>query len=411
MKSLLESFSLICLLTIVACGTKDAPKTVATTEAVAATEAVKPVKEVAPVKTVQIKEATTVTETTPSPRRTATTAATPPKIVEKQGTTNEATAKATANKKTSAVKKVAIKNPTPSKKEVVEQTTTNAKVKIAGAKEVLTSAATTVKEKAKVKIEGAKEVVTTATTSVKKTSPKIVETANEKIQETKNKLPAKKEVVNLNVTVDHSAWDKLLRKYVSAAGKVNYKGIKANKTALDAYLKALDVPFKDSWSRSEKMAYWINAYNAFTVKLIVDNYPLKSIMDLHGGKPWDQSWIKLGGKTYSLNDIEHKILRPQFKDARIHFAVNCAASSCPPLLNQAWTAKNLNSNLERQAKQFINNAKYNSVASDKLTISKIFEWYQEDFGDLVNYLNKYAGTKIKVGPKVNFKEYDWALNE
>ena len=89
----------------------------------------------------------------------------------------------------------------------------------------------------------------------------------------------------------------------------------------------------------KKMAYWINVYNAFTIKMIVDNYPVSSITKLHGGKPWDVKWIELGEKKYSLNEIEHNILRPQFKDARIHFAVNCAAQSCPPILNKAWTEK------------------------------------------------------------------------
>ena len=127
-------------------------------------------------------------------------------------------------------------------------------------------------------------------------------------------------------------WNGLLRKYVNSSGKVNYKGFKSDKSKLDAYLKELENnPIQENWSKAKKMAYWINAYNAFTIKLIVDNYPISSITKLHGGKPWDVKWIKLGGQTYSLNNIENDILRPKYKDARIHFAVNCAAKSCPPL--------------------------------------------------------------------------------
>lgn len=211
----------------------------------------------------------------------------------------------------------------------------------------------------------------------------------------------------------HEAWDALLKKYVSTTGKVNYKGLKAEKSKLEDYLKTLsgNAP-EESWSKAEEMAFWINAYNAFTVKLIVDNYPLSSINKLNGGKPWDQKWIKIGSKTYSLNNIENDILRPKFKDARIHFAVNCAAKSCPPLLNAAWTASNLNSNLDAQAKKFINNSAFNKLSEKKAEVSKIFEWYKEDFGDLPAFLNKYASsTKVGAKAKVLFLEYDWSLNE
>jgi len=211
---------------------------------------------------------------------------------------------------------------------------------------------------------------------------------------------------------NHASWNSLLQKNVSSSGKVNYKGFKAAKGDLQKYLDdlAANTPQSD-WTRKETMAYWINAYNAYTVKLIVDNYPVKSITDLEGGKPWDKKWIKLGSKTYSLNNIENDILRPKYKDARIHFAVNCAAKSCPPLLNKAWTAGNLKSNFEKQAKAFINNSSFNSVGAGNVEISKIFEWYAVDFGNIIEYLNKYSTTKINADGKVGYKEYDWALNE
>jgi hypothetical protein len=210
----------------------------------------------------------------------------------------------------------------------------------------------------------------------------------------------------------HAGLDSLLQKYVSETGKVNYKGLKTNKEALDAYCQSLSKnPVQESWSREEKLAFWINAYNAFTLQLIVDNYPLKSIMNLDGGKTWDLKRIQLGDKKYSLNQIENDIIRPQFKDARIHFALNCAAKSCPPLWNRAYTAKNLDSALETRTKAFINDPKFNTITASKASVSKIFEWYAADFGDLKKYLNKYAAIQLKSDAAVTFKEYDWGLNE
>lgn len=210
---------------------------------------------------------------------------------------------------------------------------------------------------------------------------------------------------------DHSVWNNLLEKHVSENGKVDYEGFVKDKKLLETYLADLaQFPVQEEWPRNHKMAYWINAYNAFTVKLIVDNYPLKSIRDLHKGNPWDVKWIKLGNKTYSLNNIENDILRPKYKDARIHFAVNCAAKSCPPLLNKAFRANNLDQLLDQQTKKFINNSRYNQISTKSVKVSKIFEWYGKDFGQLTDYLNKYSKTNISKGTKIEYTEYDWALN-
>jgi len=212
--------------------------------------------------------------------------------------------------------------------------------------------------------------------------------------------------------ISHEAWDKLLRANVSADGKVNYKAFQKSEAGLNTYLDYLAKnPVQDKWSKTEKMAYWINAYNAFTIKLILNNYPTTSITKLHDGKPWDVKWIKLGDKTYSLNNVENDILRPQFKDARIHFAVNCAAKSCPPILNRAWTAENLNKNLDQQAKAFINNPKFNKISPTEVQLSKIFEWYAGDFGNIVDFLNPYTSLKINAKATVKYVEYDWSLNE
>lgn len=210
---------------------------------------------------------------------------------------------------------------------------------------------------------------------------------------------------------EYARFDSLLQKYVSDAGKVNYKGLKNDKSDLDAFCKYLgEHPAQDDWSREEQMVYWINTYNAFTLKLVVDNYPTKSILNFDGGKTWDVKRIILGGKKYSLNQIENDILRPRFKDPRIHFALNCAAQSCPPLLNRAYTAATLDSVLETRTRAFINDPKFNTIAASKASVSKIFEWYATDFGDLKKFLNKYATVQIKSAATVSFQEYNWDLN-
>jgi hypothetical protein len=218
--------------------------------------------------------------------------------------------------------------------------------------------------------------------------------------------------------VSHAKWDALLKTHVSKSGTVNYKGFKTDQAKLTAYLLDLEsnVP-SASWSKNETMAYWINAYNAYTVQLMVKNYPLKSIMDLkyNGKSAWDYKWIKIGAETLSLNDIEHVKLRKKYKDARIHFAVNCASFSCPVLLNSAYTATKLEAQLEAQAILFINDPKRNQISSSSAKISQLFEWYQDDFTTdgktVIDYLNKYSKTKIKAGTNISYMNYNWNLNE
>ena len=210
----------------------------------------------------------------------------------------------------------------------------------------------------------------------------------------------------------HAGFDSLLQKNVSESGKVNYKGFIADKAAMDAYLQILseNIP-ADGASREEKMAFWINAYNAFTIDLIARNYPATSILKFDNGKTWDVKRIKLGGKKYSLNQIENEILRPQFKDARIHFAINCAAQSCPPLYNHAFLPEQLDSLLDMRTRQFVNDKKYNSLSAKSVKVSKIFEWYAGDFGNLIAFLNKYSTVKIGSKATVVYNEYNWDLND
>src|SRR6185503_8950236 len=132
---------------------------------------------------------------------------------------------------------------------------------------------------------------------------------------------------------DHHRWSIELKKHVSIDGIVNYEVWSKDTRGIDQYLLQLSTnPVQNDWSKNERLAYWINAYNAFTIKLVLDHYPINSIRDLNEVNPWDEVWIKLGNTTYSLNQIENEIIRKQFNDPRIHFALNCASISCPPLL-------------------------------------------------------------------------------
>lgn len=214
-----------------------------------------------------------------------------------------------------------------------------------------------------------------------------------------------------------NTWDELLTKYVTVDGLVDYKGFASEKQKLEKYIDFIKLNYPDdSWSDNEKMAYWINAYNTFTVWLILDNYPLKSIMKIKekGKSAWDIKFIDIGGKIYSLNDIEHNILRKEFNDPRIHFGINCASYSCPKLLNTAIKANELDTRLDNLAKGFVNDSDRNNIKKDKIKISQLFKWFPEDFtkeGSLIDYLNKYSDIKIATDAKVEFLEYNWNLNE
>lgn len=221
--------------------------------------------------------------------------------------------------------------------------------------------------------------------------------------------------------VSHDLWDGLLKKHVDAEGFVDYKGFIKDSVVLNKYLAVLSsIHPKDSWSREAQMAYWINAYNAFTVKLIVDNYPLGSIKDIKNGLPfvntvWDIKFIKIQEKVYDLNNIEHGILRKQFRDARIHAAVNCASYSCPKLWGEAFVASRLNQQLDTAMRAFVNDPLRNRVTAGKAELSQIFSWYSGDFneaaGSVRAYVNKYAKVKLDPGGKISYIDYNWELNE
>ncbi|SDX62506.1 DUF547 domain-containing protein [Hymenobacter psychrophilus] len=224
-------------------------------------------------------------------------------------------------------------------------------------------------------------------------------------------------------TLDHSAWDGLLKKYVDDQGMVNYKGFRQDSAALNSYLKTLsdNLPAKKS-PADEKLAYWINAYNAFTVQRIIRAYPVKSIKDLGGDKifvdtVWDQDFISLGGKRYTLNDIEHRIIRKQFDDNRIHYALVCAAMSCPRLRNEAFVGRTVQEQLAEQGRDFINNPQKNDLTpAGQPTLSAIYSFYPKDFEkngstSIQDAVNRYAKQKIDPNAKISYKEYNWSLNE
>ena len=183
----------------------------------------------------------------------------------------------------------------------------------------------------------------------------------------------------------HSGLSDILFKYTSIKNKqtsIDYSGIMKSK-GLDKYLKTLEELKKSDFkkfSKNEKLAFWINTYNAYTIKLIINNYPVKSIKSIGGwfSSPWKIKFIKLFGKKISLDMIEHQIIRKKFDEPRIHFAVNCAAKSCPKIMNKAWTEGNIQRYLTKQTKAFLANSTHNKITADKLELSKIFDWYGKD---------------------------------
>ena len=214
-----------------------------------------------------------------------------------------------------------------------------------------------------------------------------------------------------------SIFDSLLQKNVDKTGRVDYQSLKNNETLLDNYLAYIqnNEPTKD-WSSNKKKAFWINTYNAYTIKIILNNYPLKSIRDIKidGKTAWKIPFVKVGQKRYTLDQIEHKILRKKFNDPRIHVGINCASVSCPRLWNFAFTEDNIASSLDNLMKEFINNTTRNKISKKNVALSEIFNWFSKDFiknGTIINYLNTYAAIKISEKASIKYLTYDWSLNK
>lgn len=226
---------------------------------------------------------------------------------------------------------------------------------------------------------------------------------------------------SFNHAASNQLYTKILKTYVNNNGLVNYKGLKKDKAEFEQYLKALSAnPPSAKWSSNEKKAYWINAYNAFTLKLIIDNYPIESIKDIGPAiqipfinTPWSKKFFKIGGQEMSLDYIEHTILRKQFKDSRIHFALVCASLSCPKL--SAYTSQLLDEQLDQQGRTFLSDKSKNIItANSQVRVSKIFSWFKGDFtkkGSLIDFLNRFSPVKINQDAHIEYLNYNWNLNE
>jgi len=220
--------------------------------------------------------------------------------------------------------------------------------------------------------------------------------------------------------VDNSIYAELLGKYVKD-GVVAYEGLKNDEAKLDQYLKILEETDNKALSRNEQFAFYVNAYNAWTIKLILSGYPgIKSIKDLGSlfKSPWKKKICRIDGKIITLDDIEHNILRPSFKDPRVHFAINCAAKSCPPLRSEPYREGELDQQLDEMTRAFINDLENNRLEDYTLHVSSIFKWFAEDFNkDIIGFFLKYAKGDLKRQLearrgkiKVKYLDYDWSLN-
>jgi hypothetical protein len=220
--------------------------------------------------------------------------------------------------------------------------------------------------------------------------------------------------------IDNQIYASLLKKHVSN-NRVNYDGFKKDEKLFDEYLAVLSRTHVKSLSGNKLFAFYINAYNAFTIKLVLTKYPdINSIKEIGGffSNPWSKKFILLQGRTVSLDHIEHDILRPKFKDPRVHFAINCASKSCPRLRDEPYDGETLDDQLDDQAREFINDKKNNFIKEDTLFTSKIFKWFKKDFSDnLLLFIKRYAseGLKEKLNSsgeniKISYLNYDWSLN-
>ena len=225
--------------------------------------------------------------------------------------------------------------------------------------------------------------------------------------------------------IDHSSWSQLLSRYIQELpdGSVfTYKQVsKQDRQHLKAYLDSLTSIDPRGYNRQQQKAYWVNLYNALTINLILEHYPIKSITKIgpwYKFGPWNEVITEVSGVELTLNDIEHRILRPLWQDKRIHYVVNCASMGCPDLAGQAFTDTNIDSMLEAAARRFINQEKGVVFIDGKLVLSRIYEWYIDDFGSegaLLRHIKQYSSPhtvkKIENYKGVLNYQYNWSLNQ
>jgi hypothetical protein len=229
--------------------------------------------------------------------------------------------------------------------------------------------------------------------------------------------------------IDHGPWAQFLDRYLvvrdDGANLVRYAEVtEADGRALDAYLDRLADVEISAYSRPQQFAYWVNLYNALTVDVVLDHYPVESIreIDISPGwfadGPWGAELISVEGTPLTLNDIEHRILRPIWQDPRIHYAVNCASIGCPDLRPEPYRAGKLDEQLDAAARAYVNDPRGAQVTGDRLVVSKIYTWYQEDFegtdAGVIRHLKRYAEPSLEAEldsiSEIAASRYDWSLN-
>jgi Protein of unknown function, DUF547 len=230
-------------------------------------------------------------------------------------------------------------------------------------------------------------------------------------------------------TIDHAAWNAFVGRYVAVSAdgihRVAYGRVSAaDRADLAAYVDRLGAVPISRFARDEQAAYWINLYNALIVKLVLDHYPVRSIRDIKGSPglftfgPWRRKLATVEGEALSLDDIEHRILRPIWRDPRIHYALNCAAVGCPNLARTAYTRANLDKLLNQGARSFINHPRGVLAEDGRLYVSSIYAWFTEDFGGesgVIAHLRQYAAPalaeRLATLSRIADHHYDWALND
>ncbi len=230
--------------------------------------------------------------------------------------------------------------------------------------------------------------------------------------------------------INHKQWRRFLSAYVEAGedgvNRVRYGAVtEADRGNLDAYVESLTGLAIATYNREEQFAYWINLYNAVTLAVVLDHYPVASMMDISispgifSRGPWGKKMIHSDGESLSLDDIEHRILRPIWRDPRIHYAVNCAAIGCPNLRRSAFTGVNVEPLLTIAAKDFINHPRGVDLRDGKLYVSSLYDWYAEDFGGgdaaIIEHLRGFARPRLAAALKeideISGDAYDWSLND
>jgi hypothetical protein len=229
-------------------------------------------------------------------------------------------------------------------------------------------------------------------------------------------------------TMDHGAWDAFLKRHrkrdaTLALDRVRYGAVSgADRAALETYIRGLENTAIDDYNRDEQFAFWLNLYNAVTMDLVLDVYPVDSIRDIGGGLfggggPWDKEVVTVAGTPLTLNDIEHRILRPIWDHPLIHYGVNCASVGCPNLL--AYTGAEVHGQLRKNARAYVNSPRGVRFTDGRLVVSKLYTWYREDFGGseagVISHLRRYAtpalSARLDAAGGIHGYAYDWALND